>query len=205
MSVNTLLLSATILKERTSIHGNVDDKLLYPDIKYAQDVYIKPVLGTALFEKLQTLITGVAPNVITDPSQSDYKYLIDTYLIDALLYYSLSYLVINVSFQLWNKGVVRKQGEDTEVPSMAELFDLSNMHKNRGEYYANRMKLFIQDQSSRLQKYPEYRLPGSTVDTVTPEQRNFSSPIWLGGSDSDSRPDNPWCNPGGFNGQPYHD
>jgi len=205
MSANTLLISATMLKERTSMHGNVDDKLLYPDIKYAQDVHIKPVLGTALYEKLQALIIGVGANNISDPSQADYKYLVDTYLVDALLYFSWSYLVMSVSFQLWNKGVVRKQGEDTEVPSMAEIMDLANGYKNRAEYYNNRMKLFIQDQSARLQKYPEYRMPGSTVDTVTPEQRNFSSPIWLGGSDSDNRPDNPWCNSGGFNGAPYHD
>jgi hypothetical protein len=205
MSANTLLINTTILKERTSIHGNVDDKLLYPDIKYAQDVYIKPVLGTALYEKLQSLITGVTPNNINDAANADYKYLIDTYVIDSLLYFSLSYLVINVSLQLWNKGVVRKHGEDTDLPSMSELFDLSNMHKNRGEYYANRMKLFIQDQSGRLQKYPEYRMPGSTVDTITPEQRNFSSPIWLGSDSDDRRPDNPYCNPGGFTGAPYHD
>lgn len=199
MSKNILLISVEILKERTDIHGNVDPKLIYPHIKYVQDAFIKPVLGSALFDKLQSLIDG---NLITDPVNADYKLLIDEYLIDTLIWYVKSELQVDSSFQTWNKGVVRKQGENTELPTMSDLIDLAGRYKNKAEYYANRMKLFIIDQNGRFQKYQEYTQPGSTVDTVTPEQRNFTLPVYLG--DSDAR-DNPYCNPGGFNGQPYHD
>lgn len=199
MSKNVLLISVDILKERTDIHGNVDPKLIYPSIKYVQDAYVKPILGTALFDKLQTLIDD---GTITDAGNADYKLLLDEYLIDTMIWYVKSELQIDASYQTWNKGVVRKQGENTELPTMSELVDMSNRFKNKGEYYANRMKLWLIDQSSRVQKYPEYIRPGSTIDTITPEQRNFTLPIYLG--DSDGK-DNPWCNPGGFNGQPYHD
>lgn len=197
MSVNILLISDVMIKERTSIHGNIDPKLIYPDLKYAQDAYVKPILGTALYEKLQSLISS---NTIADPANADYKGLIDTYIVDTLMYYTLAELPETLSYQLWNKGVVRKQGDNTELPSMSELLSIASRYKSRGEYYGNRMKLFIIDQSSRLQKFPEYVMPGSTIDTITPEQRQFSMPIYLG--DPDGR-DNPWCNPGGFNGQPY--
>jgi hypothetical protein len=199
MSKNILLISDNILKERTAIHGNIDPKLIYPDIKYVQDAFIKPVLGSALFDKIQTLVGN---NTISDAGYADYKLLLDDYLIDTLIYYTLAELPVNISYQFWNKGVVRKQGQDTDLPTMAELVDISNRHKSKAEYYANRMKLFIIDQNSRLQKYQEYTHPGSTVDTVTPEMKNFTSPIYLG--DNEGR-DNPWCNKGGFNGQPYHD
>lgn len=199
MSKNVLLISVEILKERTDIHGNVDPKLIYPHIKYVQDAFVKPILGTALFDKLQSLIDD---GTITDAGNADYKLLLDEYLIDTLIWYVKSELQVDISFQTWNKGVVRKQGENTEMPTMSELLDLAGRYKNKAEYYANRMKLFIIDQSSRSQKYPEYTNPGSAIDTITPEQRNFTLPIYLG--DSDGR-DNPYCNPGGFNGQPYHD
>lgn len=199
MSLNILLISDIMIKERTAIHGNIDPKLIYPEIKYAQDAYVKPVLGTALYDKLQSTISDSS---ISDPVNADYKLLLDEYLVDALIYYTLAELPVNISYQFWNKGVVRKQGQDTDLPTMSELVDISNRYKSRAEYYANRMKLFIIDQSSRLGKYQEYTHPGSTVDTITPEQRNFTMPVYLG--DSDGR-DNPWCNPGGFNGQPYHD
>lgn len=198
MSKNILLISVDILKERTDIHGNVDPKLVYPHIKYVQDAFIKPILGTALFNKLLTLINN---GTITDAGNEDYKLLIDEYLIDTIIWYVKSELQVDGSYQTWNKGVVRKQGESTELPSMSELVDLANRYKNRAEHYGTGMKLFLIDQSSRLQKYREYVNPGSTVDTITPEQRNFTMPIHLG----DDCKDNPWCNPGGFNGQPYHD
>jgi hypothetical protein len=196
MSKNILLISVDILKERTDIHDNVDPKLVYPHIKYVQDAFIKPILGSALFDKLQTLIDA---GTITAGANTDYKLLLDEYLIDTIIWYVKSELQVDISFQTWNKGVVRKQGENTEMPTMSELIDLSNRYKNKGEYYANRMKLFIIDQNSRNQKYQEYTNPGSTVDTITPEQRNFTMPVYLGDGD-DCR-----CNPGGFNGQPYQD
>lgn len=199
MSKNILLISVDILKERTDIHGNVDPGLIYPHIKYVQDFYIKPILGSALFDKLLTLIDA---GTIADAGNADYKLLIDEHLIDTIIWYVKSELQVDASFQTWNKGVVRKQGENTELPSMSELIDLANRFKNKAENYAERMKLWLIDQSSRLQKYPEYTNPGSTVDTITPEQRNFTMPIYLG--DTDGR-DNPYCNRGGFNGQPYQD
>jgi len=195
MSANILLLSDAILKERSMIHGNIDAKLIYPDIKFCQDRYIKPILGSALFDKLQNL---VASGDIELTANKDYKDLIDEYLIDTLIYFTLSKLPVTLSYQFWNKGMVRKQCQDTELPSMSELIDMASEYKDRAEYYANRMKLFLIDQSSRLQKYTEYVNPGSTIDTVTPNHKQFTMPIYLGDADRD-----PWCNEMGFNGQPY--
>lgn len=200
MSSNTLLISDLILKERSVVHTSLDPKLIYPDIKYCQDLYIKPIFGTALFEKMQAIVAD--GTITSNPANVDYKYLVDTYLIDALIYFTLSELALSSSYQLTNKGMIRKIGDNTEMPTMSEIYTAAQSYKNRAEYYANRMKLFLIDQSSRLNKYPEYRLPGSTIDTVVPEMKSFSMPIYLG--DSDGR-DNPWCNPGGFNGQPYKD
>jgi hypothetical protein len=194
MSANVLLISTTILKERTGIHGNIDEKLLYPDIKYAQDSYILPLLGTALFNKLQTIIAD--GTITSNVANVNYKALLDTYIIDAMVYYTLAEMPLSIGYQFWNKGVVRKIGENTENPSMSELVDIANRYKNRAENYANRMKEYIK--ANAATKFPEYLNPGSTTDTVTPEQRAFTLPIYLGDYGHD-----PYCNPGGFNGQPY--
>lgn len=198
MSKNTLFISDTMIKERSSLHGNTDAKLIYADIKTAQDMYILPILGTALFNKIQTAING---GTISDGANADYKTLLDDYIVDALMFYTLSDLPTTLSYQLWNKGVTRKLGEGTENPSMSELVDISNRYRQKAEYYANRLKLYCIDQSSKG-KLTEYINPGNSIDTITPEQRAFTMPVYLG--DTDSR-DNPYCNPGGFNGQPYHD
>lgn len=201
MSVNVLLISDTIIKERTAIHGNIDPQLIYPEIKFAQDSKILPILGSALYNKLQTLITS---GNISQGANSNYKGLLDNYLADALIYYTLSELPLNLSYQLWNKGVVRKQGENTDLPSMSEIVSLGQNYLKRAEYYGNRMKLYIIQNASNM--FPEYLNPGSTIDTVTPELRTFTMPMWLGVDDEtgkDYDPDNPFINRGGFNGQPY--
>lgn len=192
MSDNTLLISDTMIKERTAIHGNIDPKLIYPDIKFCQDLYILPILGTALFDKLLTNISG---GTTGDAAFAEYKILIDRYIVDALMYFTLSELPTTISYQFWNKGVVRKQGESTEMPSMSELLTLSEHYKKRAELYAQKLMMYLKQNAHT--KFPEYLNPGSTMDTITPEQRAFTMPIYLGDGN------NPYCNDGGFNGQPY--
>lgn len=199
MSENILLISDLMIKERTAIHGNIDPKLIYPDIKVAQDMYILPILGTGLYNKLQTIVSD--GTITSNPVNLNYKMLMDKYLVDALMYYTLSELPTTISYQFWNKGVVRKHGQDTDLPSMSELIDLSNKYKSRAEFYAQRMRLWIVQNAPQF--FPEYLNPGSTIDTITPEQRAFTMPVYLG--DETNVRINAYCNPGGFNGQPYHD
>ena len=196
MSENILLISDTMIKERTAIHGNIDPKLIYPDIKVAQDMYILPILGTALYNKLQAIILN--GTISSDATLINYKNLIDKYLVDALMYYTLSELPTTISYQFWNKGVMRKQGQDTDLPSMSELIDLSNKYKNRAEFYAQRLRLWILANASVM--FTEYLIPGNTIDTVTPAQRAFTMPVYLGAEGRDD----PFNNRGGFNGTPYH-
>lgn len=190
MARNVLLISDLMIKERTSVHGNIDPKLIYPDIKVAQDMYIEPLLGTALYEKLQDLVSS---DEISQPANADYKNLIDRFICDALMYYTLSELPTTISYQFWNKGVLRKQGDNTSLPSMSELIDLSNKYKDRAEFYADRLMKYVKQNAST--KFPEYLNAGNGMDTIHPENRSFTMPIYLGDDDDCCK----------FNGQPYKD
>ncbi len=171
MSLNALLISDTILKERSLVHGNTDPKLIYPDIKAAQDMYILPVIGTALYAKLQAAVTaGDWTNLV------DYKLLMDDYIVDALINFTLAEMPLS-SFQFWNKGLLRKGGQDTETPSMSELLDISNRFRTRAEFYAKRLRDFLIQNGNT--KYKEYFAPGNGVDTVVPAQNTFTLPISL--------------------------
>lgn len=171
MSVNILLVSDEIIKDRTSIHGNIDPKLIYPSIRVVQDMYIHPILGTALFDKL---ITDIIGGGLT----GNYATLYERYIIDPLMWYVLAELPTELAYQFWNKGIVRKQGVDTELPSFDELINLQNKYKNRAEFYANRLRLYIRQNAAIM--FPEYLNPGSGVDTIYPAVKAFTNPIWLG-------------------------
>lgn len=174
MSKNILLISDDILKDRTAIHGNIDPKLLYPEIKTAQDMYIHPILGTALFNKI---VNEVDAGTIA----GTYKSLLDDYIIDALLYYVLAGLPEALSYQFWNKGVVRKAGDNTELPSMSELIDISNRYRVKAEWYATRLNKYLKA-TATSSVLPEYLSPGSTIETIQPENESFTMPIYLGSS-----------------------
>lgn len=173
MSLNILLISDTILKERTAVHGNIDPKLLYPEIKVAQDMFIHPILGTNLYNKL---IQDVNVSGVT----GDYKTLLDDYIIDPLLYYVLAELPEALSYQFWNKGVLRKQGDSTELPTMSELVDLSNKYRIRAEWYGERLTKYLQ-QHSTTTFLPEYINSCCDLDSIGPEGSTFTMPIYLGG------------------------
>jgi hypothetical protein len=96
MSQNILLISDTMIKERTSVHGNIDPKLIYPDIKVAQDMYILPLLGSQLFDKLQGM---VGDRSINEETNAKYKLLIDRFIADALIYFTLAELPTTISYQ----------------------------------------------------------------------------------------------------------
>lgn len=193
MSLNSLLMSDEMIKERASIHGNIDAKLIYPDIKVAQDMYILPIIGTALYNKLQAAVIANDWTAITN-----YKSLLDNYIVDALMYYTLAELPQTMGYQFWNKGIVRKLGDNTELPSMSELVDISNRYRSRGEWYANRLSKYLIQNAVAM--FPEYLQPGNGIDTVIPDQKAFTMNIYLGDDNC-----NPYCNKGGFNGQPYHE
>ena len=44
----TYLISENFVKERTALDGNVDESIIRPLIRDAQELYIVPILGTDL-------------------------------------------------------------------------------------------------------------------------------------------------------------
>lgn len=176
VSKNILFVSAALLMDRTSMHDNTDPKLLESDIKFAQDAYILPLLGTNLYLKLQTLLNDDSNMGQTDAV--NYKSLLDNYIIDALINYTLAELPTSISFQFWNKGVMQKSGEDASPASMDELITIADKYKKRAEFYANRCRTFLM--SSTQDIFPEYFLFGNTYEAINPERRAFTSPIFLG-------------------------
>lgn len=173
MALNVLLISDEILKDRTSIHGNIDPKLLYPEIKVAQDMYIHPILGTALYDKIVNDIN------VSGTTTGPYKTLLDNYIVDTLLYYVLAGLPEAISFQFYNKGVIRKVGDNTELPSMSELIDISNRYKQRADWYAERLVTYLK-QNATESVLSEYLQPGDGIDTIVPENNGYNMPIYLG-------------------------
>lgn len=172
MSANVLLLSVQTLKDRTAIHSNIDEKLLFPEIKMAQDMYIHPILGTALYNKIINDIDT------TGTTTGNYLTLLNGYVLDALLYYVLAELPVSLPYQFWNKGVIRKQGDDTDLPDLSDLVTIGDRYRKKAEWYGERLTRYLQ-QNATSSFLPEYLQPGDGIDTIPPEQKAYTMPIYL--------------------------
>jgi hypothetical protein len=169
---NTLFISVSSIKERTGLHANVDDKLVLPEIKTCQDMYIHPLLGSGLYERLQD---GIVANNLT----ADEVALLDNFVTDTLIYYVLSELPTGLSYQFYNKGLVRKTSDNTDQPQMQDLLDISARYRKRAEFYAERMVKFLK-QNAAQGKYNLYLNPGSGLDAIHPDNSAYSTTIYLG-------------------------
>ena len=170
MSKNTLFISVQSIKDRTGLHANVDEKLVLPEIKTAQDMYIFPALGSALYNELQTAVdTNTYTNLQTT--------LLDDYIVDTLIYFVMSELPQGLSFQFYNKGLLRKTGENQESPSMQDMIDVANRYKARAEFYKQRLIKYLK-QNNAL--YPNYLNFGSGIDSIKPDNEGYTVSMYLG-------------------------
>jgi hypothetical protein len=169
MSLNILFISVDTIKDRTGLHNNVDDKLVKPEIKTAQDIYILPALGSALYNRLQQGIdlNNLTPNEII---------LLDNYITDTLVNFVLAELPQGLSFQYYNKGLLKKTGENFESPSMQDMIDVANKYKSRAEFYRQRLIKYLK-QNYTL--YPQYLNWGDGVDAIRPDNNGYKTSVFL--------------------------
>lgn len=181
MSRNVLLVLPSVLKERTVLHTNVDDKLLYPEIKAAQDLYIMPLLGSALFKKLQDDIEA------TGTTTGAYLTLLEDYIIDCICNYVLAELPEGLNYQFFNKGLSGKTTPESTTPSMSDMYQIVAKYKSRAEHYAKRARKYLLQNA--VASFPEYYQIQTGIDTVIPERDDYQANIYLGEFDERKKDD----------------
>lgn len=177
MSRDVLFISEQSLKDSSQLSNNVDPKLLMPVVKSVQDKYILPLLGTALYTKLQDLIYDGSGTLDTGP----YKDLLDLYIKDVQVWYTLSDMPYHLRYRMINKGVVTREGEAIQTVSTTDIEKLVDYFRNNAQFYAQRAIDFLK---TNYPDYPEYQNPGSTVDTVRPDHSQYAGGIYLGPSNN---------------------
>jgi hypothetical protein len=180
MATVTYIILPSVVKERMSLHDNVDDKLIYPEILAVQDMFILPLLGSNLFNKIMADITA---GTLT----GDYKTLVDDYLVQCVCNYVMSELPEVLNYQFWNKGVSQKTVENSKEPSMSEMYSIVAKYKSRAEHYSKITRMYLL-QNARS-KFPEYLNFNAGVDIIFPDRTSYTCPIYLGDESEAPRDD----------------
>jgi len=161
-------ISETRLKEYTSISDNVDSGALRSAIQTGQVINSQETLGTSLYNELVRLVDT---NEITGATNSNYKTLLDDYVVPVVIYYSYFYALDDFIFKFMNVGLVQGFSEQGGSLDINTFKMIKNGARDKAEWYDNRLRehLFNNDNL-----YPAYKtsttdgtLPGANTDGIT--------------------------------------
>ena len=162
-------ISADYLYKNTTIEANVDSTILTPIIDKAQLLYIEGVLGTALYNKLKTDVSG---NTLS----GNYLTLMTDYVQPALA----EGVVYEAYPQIWsritNKSVSTSNSENSVPLTADDVKWIREGVKDSLEYLLQRTSKYLM---ANVTLFPEYQNPGSTIDTVVPKRKNLFGGIYL--------------------------
>ncbi len=161
---HTLYISSTRIKKDTALGGSVDDNLIMPYILLAQDMYILPILGTDLDNKLKSDIQGGS-------LAGNYKTLVEDYLQKALVQFAFAELLPFLRLRMVNNAaVVMGATDQSSSASYDELRPLMDRAKDAAEFYRQRMIDYLTDKGSSA--FPEYA-SNSDAGELSPTTRNY--------------------------------
>jgi hypothetical protein len=155
-----LFLSAARLKETTEIHANVNDKLLINSILTVQDMVIEPLIGTKLMNKLKLLVeteidTPGSATGIENATFVNYKTLLETYIEPTVKYYAVADAIPVMTYELGNKGVLMKEGENIVQSSTREREALQSDYRSKGDHYSDRLIRYLCANSTLFSEYTD--------------------------------------------------
>ena len=103
-------ISVTYLKDNTPINENVDDKLLKSAIKEAQEIYVRDIIGSGVYNEL---LDQAYNGTLTVNNQL----LLDSYIAPCLKYYTLTESLLPMTFKMLNKtyNPIEKDREETPI------------------------------------------------------------------------------------------
>lgn len=157
----TLYISPSILKRDTALGSTVDDNLLQPYIRIAQDRWILPALGTQLDNKLKSdVVAGTVTGV--------YETLLEDYIQPALVQLAFSEVAYVVRMRFANNTVTIGNSEQGTSASMQDIRKVVEQSNEIGMFYRERMIDYLQFNSG---SFPEYT--SNTGADLSPSKRNY--------------------------------
>lgn len=172
MSRNILFISRNDIIRRSPLGGNVDPEKIIPFVKTAQDKYIWIILGSKLYFFFQDLIE--ANTVAAFP---DYADLLDYYIKDCLVHYSMVEAIPFMPYSMVNAGVLKDVNwHQATAPDKKEIDFLLQKELQTAQFYAERLVTHL---IANVNLYPQYVGTTGKSDNVYPDMGQQYSQGWV--------------------------
>lgn len=169
---NVLLISEKYLKTNSLINDNVDSCYIVPAIETAQELGLQQIIGTKLYT---TICRMVDDGSIT--GNTDYKYLLDTYILPYLTQKVLADIQIPLFGKIRNSGIIQSTDMQTQQLSIKDVQYIKNDFETKATFYGNRLVDYL---IANCQKYPEYHQVDTTADMPSGSDGQTLSGIYMG-------------------------
>jgi len=142
-----LMIKRDDLVRFTSMNGNVDTDKFIQYILIAQETHIQQLLGTDLYEKIQT-------DIESSSLSGDYLTLTNTYIKPVLIHYAMVMYLPFAAYTIANKGVYKHTSENSEGVDKDEIDYLVEKERSIALHYGDRLLEHLTFNAPS--KYPEY-------------------------------------------------
>ena len=167
-----LFIRIETLKAETVLNNNVDEGALRAITMDAQDMYIKPVLGSTLYETMATEINAGSLSAVNTT-------LLNSYIKPALKHWILAEASMFLIYQYRNKGIEVRNSEQSNAAGVKEWQMLEDRCRQKANWFTEQLKTYlIQNEAS----YPDYQNPSTNIDKMQPNKNvSNNTGIYLGG------------------------
>ena len=169
----TLLIDMDYIKSNSILDSNVDERLMIDALWTAQREYIKPILGTDLFDDIITK-AGLGTLAGND------LILVNTYIAPCLLKYLVFEMTPILAYKYRNKGVVQQTSENSQATSFDDLTHLLNRWRDKAEMFGEDIVRYLIANHTLFPLYTS----NSDSDDIYPSNSAFTGGLFLGNEKS---------------------
>ena len=174
---HVLLISEELLKTYSYINENVQSDELRYAIMTSQNIETQESLGTNLY---QYILNAVEDGSINDPSNVNYKHLLDKYIQPALISYAIYRALDNFIAKFMSVGLVQNRSEQGNPIDFKLFLHLKSNAKNDAQFNDNILRRHLIFRSGL---YPLYNNGSLNEGQLPPiPQAPFQSPITMPGA-----------------------
>lgn len=143
-----LLINKDDVTHYTSVSGSIDEFKLNVHINNAQILYIEPILGSSLYERLLDLV-----DTNTISGFTDYNNLLINYITPSLVFHTIELYVPLNAFQVAEGGMFQYSPNNYAYSPLNDIDRISAKYRIIGEKYDSKLASYLCKNSNLFTEY----------------------------------------------------